>query len=282
MDATWVAELARKLRVAGEALRGLHASSIAGALGRVGERFLDPDDPLRLRAVELLPTNSGLSPEMAEAVLDGMASDWTTHRLGELLRTEVGDPAVLDGFVPGRHGSVRASGPELCVQVVSGSVPGVGTTALFRSLLVKGPTLLKPGRGDVVLPVLAARALRDEDPALAAAAAVVYWPGGSRSLEDAALAGGDMVVAYGGDEAVRSLRDAAPVGARFVAYPDRLGVGVVGRGALDGEHLHRTASEVAGAVAFFDQRGCVSPHLLFVEEGGAASPADFARALAES
>jgi hypothetical protein len=33
---------------------------------------------------------------------------------------------------------------------------------------------------------------------------------------------------------------------------------------------------VARAVAVFDQQGCVSPHLVYVEEGGDVAPADFA------
>ena len=57
---------------------------------------------------------------------------------------------------------------------------------------------MKPGRGDVVLPVLAAEAIREEDPILGEAIAVVYFPGGSEALEDAALLAGDVVVAYGG------------------------------------------------------------------------------------
>jgi hypothetical protein len=156
------------------------------------------------------------------------------------------------------------------VQIVSGSVPGVGVSALVRSLLVKGPTLLKTGRGDVVLPVLFARALREVDPELADALAVIYWPGGSARLEEAAIGPADVVVAYGSDETVRAVRDRTPVTARFVAYHHRLSVGVVGREALAEHRLDRTASEVARAVALFDQRGCVSPQVVWVEEGGGA------------
>jgi hypothetical protein len=165
------------------------------------------------------------------------------------------------------------------VQIVAGSVPGVGATALLRSLLVKGPTLVKPGRGDVVLPVLLAEALRSVEPTVGDAAAVIYWPGGSEALEEAALAEADVVTAYGGDDAVRRLRARTPVTTRFVAYHHRVSLGVVGREALEDARRHRTASEVAGAVAFFDQRGCVSPQVVFVEEGGDASPLDFAREL---
>jgi len=281
-DAVWIRRLAAMLRGAKDVLASRSALEIAGVLGAVGERFLDPDDPVRKKALELLPPTSGLSPEMAAAVLDGMAADWTGARLSRLLEVDLGGGSVVDGFVSSPHGRVQAVGPNLCVQIVSGSVPGVGVTALVRSLLVKGPTLLKPGLGDVVLPVLFGQALREVDPAVADALAVVYWPGGSGALEDAVLQEADVTTVYGGDVAVRDLRARVPVTTRFVAYHHRMSLGVVGREALGPDLFHRTASEVAGAVAFFDQRGCVSPHVVYVEERGAADAPAFAEELANA
>ena len=275
----WVGALCGCLVEAGEALAKLDASQIAASLGRVGERFLDPDDPLRREALELLPGTSGLSSRMGAAVLDGMARDWTGARLAELLRVELGEPCPLDAFVEAGAARAMAVGPRLCAQIVAGSVPGVGVSALVRSLLVKGPTLLKPGRGDALLPALFARALAEADPVLGRAAAVVYWPGGSRALEDAVLERADVVTAYGSDTTVAELRARTPVTARFVAYHHRVSVGVVGREALGSEAITRTASEVALALALFDQRGCVSPQLVFAERGGERPPEAFAEAL---
>lgn len=279
-DPPWIGVVAEALREARGALASRSARSVAATLGRVGARFLDPGDPLRAAALELLPPTSGLSAPMAAAVLDGMATDWVEERLMAALESEFSPPELLDRFVTKGGRAVRAVAPALCVQVVSGSVPGVGATALLRSLMTKGPTLVKPGRGDVVLPVLLAEALREEDPVLGNAAAVVYWPGGSTGVEDAALTEADVVTAYGDDQAVGELRSRTPVTTRFVAYHHRVSFGVVGRDGLDAAHRHRIASEVAGSVAFFDQRGCVSPQVVYVEEGGEVAPADFAREVA--
>lgn len=286
-SAEWIRQLAGALRSAGDALADRPAEELARALGSVGARFLDPGDELRCEALELLPATSGLSAEMAAAVLDGMAADWTGQRLLRLLREELGDERVLDGFGP-QPGSasdtgdlVMAAGPRLCVQIIAGSVPGVSVTALVRSLLLKGPTLVKPGRGDVVLPVLFARALRDADPALADALAVVYWAGGQREPEEAALTCADVVTAYGSDETVAKLRALVPVTTRFVAYHHRVSVGVVGREALGStKTLERTATDLAESVALFDQRGCVSPQVVFVE-GDRETVAGLARAVAD-
>jgi hypothetical protein len=281
--------LCETLLEAGPALAERDAAELATALGRVGERFLDPGDALRLEALELLPEASGLSPAMCVAVLDGMARDWVPSRLARLLVEELGEPAALDGFrgaarsaEDGGGRRVLALGPALCVQIVAGSVPGVAVSALLRSLLVKGPTLIKPGRGDVVLPVLFARGLADADRGLAAALAVVYWPGGSPAVERAALSRADVVTVYGSDETVADLRSMVPITARFVAYHHRVSVGVVARESLTAARLPDVAAEAAKAMALFDQRGCVSPQTFFVEEGGEGSPEVFAETMARS
>jgi hypothetical protein len=278
----WVSTLAGELRRAGAPLAERGAAEIAVLLGRVAERLLDPADALRAEALALVPPAAGISPEMAVAVLDGMAADWRADRLMRLMEAELGGAAALDGFVAQHGRRAMAIGPALCVQLVAGSVPGVGVSALVRSLLVKGPTLLKPGRGDAVLPVLFARALREVDAALADAVAVVYWPGGSEALEDAALAKADVVTAYGSDRTVRTLRARAPVTARFVAYHHRVSVGVIGRDALTRAAVRVVASDVARAVALFDQRGCVSPQIVYVERGGEVTAEGFADALADA
>ncbi len=281
-DPDW---LARVLDALGDSRSGLvdrRAGDLCVTLGAVGARLLDPDDTLRMKALEYLPADSGLSPEMATVVLDGMARDWAEDRLRALLDAEFSDVAYLDGFVEREGRSSMAMGPGLCFQVIAGSVPGVAVSALIRSLLVKSPTLLKPGRGDSVLPVLFASALHEVDPELAGALAVVYWPGGSEVLEDVALLRADAVVAYGGDDTVAALRQRTPVTTRFVAYHHRFSVAVVGVEALGRPHAKASAASLANAVAIFDQRGCVSPRVVYVEEGGTVSPRAFASLLAQS
>lgn len=282
LDARSLGRLVERLRRAGERLQGRRALDLAASLGRVGGRFLDPDDPLRREALARLPDASGLSERMCEAVLDGMAADWTAERLARLLELELGRVDALERFSEREGRTSMAIGPSFCVQIVSGSVPGVGVSALARSLLIKGPTLLKPGRGDRILPELFARALRESDPPLGDALAVTYWPGGSEELEDVALAGADVVTVYGSDETVRAVRRRVPVAARLVAYHHRFSMGLVGREALVPGAVERVVSDVARAVALFNRRGCVCPQLVWIEEGGALGPERFAEELARA
>ncbi len=273
-----VGELAARLRRARErALLPMPNPRLLALLGRIGLRFLDTADPLRRAALDRLPGGSGISSEMAGRVLDGMAADWTPERLGALVAAEFRNPAVLEGFAPAPErgpSSTRALGEPLLVQVVSGSVPGVSATALLRGLLVRSATLVKPGRGDVVLPLLWMEGLRDEAPELAEAAGVHYWPGGSSEaaeVEGAWIGEADRLVVYGGDEVVARLRERVRPGVAVVAYPHRVSVGLVAGSRVEPGAEERagvrdeTLEAAAMAISLFDGRGCVTPQVLFVE-----------------
>ncbi|MBB4636147.1 acyl-CoA reductase [Longimicrobium terrae] len=258
-------------------------AEIINVVDAVAARLLDPADPLRQAAERALPAVTAYSPAMIRLVLDRMAADWRAPRLRELLRAEFGDPRVLDGFQPvARSGGLHAAfGPRLAVHVFSGNVPGVAVTSLIRSLLVKAATLGKAAVGEPLLAALFARGVAEADAELGSCLAVTYWPGGDEMMERAALDGADAVVVYGGAEAVSAIRARTPASARFLGYGPKVSFGVVARGALDGGAAREAARGAARDASTFDQQGCVSPHLFYVEEGGRVSPHEWSAMLAE-
>lgn len=272
------------LEEAGAALRSLPATERARRLGAVGLRLADPRDPLHREALERLPAQAGFSLPVARELLARMARQWTPPALERLLYLEFPDPLVLDGFRPrpGAGDRVRALGDSLALHVGAGNVAGVGVSSLLRSLLVGTPVLLKPGRGDVLLPILAADALSSAFPEASRALAVIYWPGKGRGpLDSCALARAGRVVVYGGMDTVKELRSRLPPQTPLIAYHHRVSAAAVGREVLKGGEARRTAVAAARAMAAYDQQGCVSPHLFWVERGGAVSPESWARLLAQ-
>lgn len=255
-------------------------SRVVEAVDRVAGRLLDPGDGLRIAALPLLSSFAGFSSPMAEAVLDGMARGWLREGLWELVRSEFPDPGVLEGFRSGRAGgSTRALGFPVTFHLGAGSVPGVATTSLIRGLLVRSAVLLRPGLGDIPLPLVFARGLEEEDPELARSVAVLYWPVRESGRTETALKEADLVVTYGSDETIRWVRERLPPHTPFRAYRHRMGFGLVGKGALGGS-VGSVVQDAARSVALFDQRGCVSPHVFFVERGGEVEPGEWAALLA--
>jgi hypothetical protein len=257
-------------------------AEIVAVIDRVAARLLDPGDELRRTAEACLPAITHYSPAMVRQVIDRMAADWRAAPLRELLRSELGDPRVLDGFrpAPRGHGRTMAMGPRLAAHVFSGNVPGVAVTSIVRSLLVKAATLGKTAVGEPLLPALFARGVAEEDAELGACIAVTYWHGGDEEMERAALEHADAVIVYGGRDAVASIRAKAPAEARFLAYGPKLSFGVVARDRLTASAAEETARAAALDASTFDQQGCVSPHVFYAEEGGEVGPREWAALLA--
>lgn len=270
-----IADVLRRNALAHLRTRSVH--DVIRAVDGAARRLAGPGE-LRELALALLPATTRFSEPMVRLILDRMAGDWREETLARVVAVELGDAAVLDGFVDDSRAGrrVRALGPELVLNVFAGNVPGVSVTALVRCLLVKSAVLGKTGTDDPVLPVLFARALAEVDAELGSCVAVTYWRGGDSEAEDAALEAADAVVVYGGADAVRNARLRARADARVIEHGPRMSVGFVAREALTKEGAGALARDVALAAATFDQHGCVSLHGAFVERGGAVEPRAFA------
>jgi len=97
------------------------------------------------------------------------------------------------------------------------------------------------------------------------------------------LLAADVRLAWGGREAVETV---ASLPRRFFAediiFGPKLSFMVIGRNALDCDRsFRRLARRAATDVCVFEQTGCASPHTIFVEDGGARSPEEFAEVLAK-
>lgn len=285
LDAVHLRTQIDALLAAAPALRRRSVGSIVAVIDRVARRLVDPRDPLRVLADDLLPPVTGFSPAMTRLTLDRMATDWRADRLEQMLASDLGDAGCLDGFVrlPGRPGRVHAVGPRLAFHVFSGNVPGVAVMSLIRTLLLKTPSLGKTASGEPVLAPLFAKAIAEEDDLLGSCLAVTHWKGGDKALEEVAFEKADVVIAYGSSSTIESLRAHIPPTARLIEHGSRVSFAMIAREALaDIPEARETAQDAALAVATFDQQGCVSPHFIFCEEDAGVKPADWITMLAEA
>lgn len=266
--------LISSLATSSKGLADIPARDLASILGAAGERVAAGLDE---RIVMAIAANAGLTAPMAGVVARGMAESWTTESLMRLLHAEFPDPAVLDGFVADGPTAdaptadsptavtareVTAAAPGVTLHIGAGSVPGVTVASMIRALMVKSPVLAKPGAGDIVLTRLFARELHRADDRLRHAVAMQYWPGGDPGhdgWEREVLTRAGQVVVYGGDDTIESVRARTPATTRLIEHPNRLGVAIVDpRSAPDAD------GHAARAVALFDQKGCVSTHLILL------------------
>ncbi|WP_051476558.1 acyl-CoA reductase [Arthrobacter sp. Br18] len=271
----------RLLQIQADHLAERPVMDIVEILGRVITRWSDPDYYWRRQAEELLPVVTGYAPDMVRRGLKDYLKTFRRDRLLRFLSQDFENPLVLDGFQPNRaQGRSRAYGPRLTTQIFAGNVPGLPVWNLICGLLVKSATLGKSASGEPLFPVLFARSIAEEDPALAACLAILHWPGGNKEVERAAFTHSEAVTATGGRAAIESVAARLPPGMPFVPYGHKVSFAVIGREALALNRYTETARRAAHDASQYDQQGCLSPHCLFIERGGAVDPKTFAAALA--
>jgi hypothetical protein len=253
----------------------------------VGERWMDSGNPFRRAAVTHGAAELGLSREVVAAGLDTFFGQLTAEKLNALLIQDLGDTRRLDEFTGGIHElrlgrSAMAHGPELLAQVATGTLPNSTLWVMMAGLLLKSAQFVKCARNASLIPRLFAHSIAELEPKIGACFELARWRGGTVELESALWTETDCVVAQGDDETIESLRCQMPATTRFVAYGHKVSFGFVGSEVLSGYGVQKVAERAALDVAMWDQHGCLSPHLFYVEGDGVVPPEGFADHLAKA
>lgn len=274
--------LAQHVRAAAnQHLRNMPVAQIIDAIDRAIARLLDRNDPYRQQAEIWLPVISGYDADMVRLGLTGFFKTFRAAQLRRFVAEDFSNPAVLDGFQPAaKGGAVRACGPNLLVHSWAGNVPALSLWSLICGLLVKAPAVGKLASAEPLFAGWFAQLLAEVCPPLADCLAVVWWRGAGGDEADALYAQADTVLAYGGNQTLDALRSRLPVTTRFLPHGHKLGFGMVAKEALDSLKAPALARLAAWDVMRYDQQGCYSPHVFYVEHGAPVSPRVFADYLA--
>jgi hypothetical protein len=166
--------------------------------------------------------------------------------------------------------------------VMPGNVPGAGIHEVCAALLAGAGLIIKSASGEPLFFANFIRILAEVDAAVGARVAVVNFGRGEGAAMRALWAYCDGgVVAYGDDASIAALAAAAARDTRRLA-----GFGSRLSGALVVSEASPSAAEAAADglardVTLFEQRGCLSPHHVFVV-GDAGQARGFAARLARA
>lgn len=235
-----------RLAATGAVLRALPRERIADAIARACRKIAEPGPDTT--AVDLLARVTSLSPEMVRWAL---ANNVGTLTVEEALAAM---PDARDGVVPSR----------LTIAVLAGNVFSAALAAIALPLLAKSPVLAKASSREDVFPRLFAAALREADPDVAASLEIVAFRGGDERLEGALFSQADVVLVYGSDSTLADVRARLPATTSFVAHGHGLGAIFVPASVRD---VGSIVDAIAIDVAAYDQRGCLSPHVILCEHG---------------
>lgn len=266
--------------------------SLANFLSDLADNWLEPEFRFRKFALENAKA-IGFSRPTLERGLDNFFKQFTRENFHALLAQEFGD---AEGVTSGgwrvagtgdfsRHPSpvirhfFRA--PEFQVHICAGTIPNPTLINIIFSLLLRSAQFVKCAGGGSFLPRLFAHSIYDADPKLGACLEIAEWRGGSLDLENALFVEADCVTTTGSDETLDAIRKRLPLKTKFLGYGHRVSFGFVANEVLHGSRANKIIAAAASDVVAWNQLGCLSPHVFYVQSGGGISPEHFAQWLAE-
>ncbi|MBP3951925.1 acyl-CoA reductase [Halalkalibacter suaedae] len=262
-------------------LKTLKTNDVIAIMDQAVQKWLDPQYELRQLAERWLPVITGYDREMIRLYINRYLRQFRKEKLQRMIDEDFPNPLILDEFRPRKSGGLyRAYGPEVMTHIFSGNVPILPLWSLTAGILLKSATFGKVSSSEPLFPVLFAKTLQEIDPDLAEAIAIVSWKGGEDALEKLSFSQSNAVIAYGGKEAIERIKEKVPSDVTFHAHGHKVSFGMLASECLAATKVWRTAKLAAHDVSWFDQQGCLSPHVFFVERGGKYGPREFAEMLA--
>lgn len=268
-------------------LLGRSTERILRTLGSVAEKWLDPEYPIRQTALDWGERRSGFPRRTIEKGLENLFGEITAEGLGHLIAQDLGHAKRIDQpstsraeMQTGRKGF--AVGPELIAQVSGGRIPNPIITSILLGLLARSAQFVKCARGSAFLPRLFAHSLYETDPKLGACLEIAEWRGGDETLEQPLFDAADFVIAMGSDATIEALSKRLPKSTRFLPYGHRLSFGYISKAGLEDSDLRILSEHIVEDVVSWNQVGCLSPHVIYVERGTNPSPEHLAQWVADA
>ncbi|HEX7653941.1 MAG TPA: acyl-CoA reductase [Verrucomicrobiae bacterium] len=269
-------------------------ADLIATLCEVAQEWLRPTGVFRQLALQSGPEQTGFSQAVLARGIDDFFRRFTPEAFNELIRLELGEAIPVGdlsrlgwGKARGIEGSDSATtvkrfwrGPEFQVHIAAGNLPNPAWMSLVLGLFTRSAQFMKCARGGAFLPRLLAHSIYHFDPKLGACLEIAEWRGGRHELEHILFHHADCVTATGSDETLAAIRKELPARVRFLGYGQQVSFGLVTREQLREETLSEVVQAAADAVIAWDQNGCLSPQVIYVEERGQVESDQFAAKLA--
>ncbi len=225
-----------------------------------------------LDRIQLL-AESAQSPEFLGNFTDQDLIDWVS--------AELGHPETLDSFTP--HGPLmsRAIAPQAILHIVSGNTPHAAIQSVLRGLLLGSHNIIKlPSSG---LPELL-NWLQQLPPELQKLTET-HTELTSDHWKSPAI---QAVIAIGSDDTIAQIQQKIRPDQRFIPHGHKISIGIVSRKPHptrpneEAGSFKEAAELAAKDICAYQQKGCLSPHAIYINESVQGDALSFCQFLAEA
>jgi hypothetical protein len=213
-------------------------------------------------------------PSIQRTVYGNLASMLRRDVIDEYVECNIGR-AYLEGWVEtdllDRRIAVRAFGAR-AVHVIAGNSPAIALQTVLSNAVTRSDAIVKLPANDLWSATAIARTMIDMAPEhpITRHLSVAYWRGGDETFERRLYSSSNLekIVAWGGFASMQSIRGYLAPGLDLVALDPKLSASIIGREAMGSDAAMAEAASLAAAdVGYFNQSGCVSARVIYLDFG---------------
>ena len=257
---------------------------VLALLGRLKDKWRDPDYKPRLEILEALPSATGFSTEMIALALNYLEVVFDPDLLQKKLDHEL--RGISRSYASKYDHSTRTSlqwrpiGTVL--HVLAGNVFLGAASSLVEGLITGNINIIKMSSAEkIFLPKLIESLIEcDEDGVISGSIAVVDYSSSQKDVMGEFKKRVDGIVVWGGEEAVKGYRNDLPARTRLIVFGPKLSLAVITAGGAAACPMAEIAKKLADEISIWDQNACTAPQMCFVE--GAQNAKRLVEALANS
>lgn len=178
---------------------------------------------------------------------------------------------AMNGFmkIDGSLAKMKAFPIGIITHVTAGNVFLSAIDSLVMGLITKNLNIVKLSSSNQDFPMFLAQELRafDVKKVVANKFAMLTWKGGDEQIENIIKSHSQLIIAWGGEEMIRSYRQNLPLKTKLLEMGPKFSFQVITLKGLEGKCLDKVAQQIVADILPWNQRACSAPQNLFVQEG---------------
>ena len=242
---------------------------IAEVLDRVSKKLQDENHPVRKKTFEIMPGLIHFSSEMVKAGLDAVCENLKFESIIKRLKIDLDNIGYIDDFTYNSEfdGFIKAVPQGVLSHISAGNVFVGAIDTLVQGIITKNVNILKMSSFDPVFPLLFAELLIECDPEAVVYSyfALVPFKGGDKEIESIIKLESDVVIVYGGKEAVDAYRNNRGLFTKDVEFGPKYSCMVIDSRELARHDVTEIAYLAARDFTMWEQSACSSPHTIFID-----------------
>jgi len=234
-------------------------------------KMWNADSELYRLALTGLSQESSFSEMELRKTLDILPTLLSRSNLEARINGEFGNLNILDRFTKTPHfqGFVKAVPSGVLLHVTAGNVFLSSIDSLVMGLITKNVSILKVSSQNKFFPSFFAQSLIDFDKKqiISNKFSILTWKGGDSRIENLLKKKVNTIVAWGGEEMIKSYRENLPNNVKLLDFGPKISFQVITKKGLLNKNLAEVAKAIAADITPWDQAACSNPQNLFLERG---------------